>query len=123
MDCDKIKRIISETKGGVKVNYVQDIWEKVLEILSSRMTSTAINTWFSDCIPVSLEDDRFVICTPGPTYKRDLIQTRYASEIKAALRELFSVDFELLVLTTEEMSEYQDVKKEEKSLPEMDGFQ
>lgn len=104
------------------MNSIQDIWEKILEILSSRMTSTAINTWFSDCIPVSLEDDRFVICTPGPTYKRDLIQTRYAAEVKAALRELFSVDFELLVLTTDEMAEYQDVKKEEKSLPEMDGY-
>ena len=103
------------------MNSIQDIWNSVLETLSAKLTTTSINTWFSDCVPVELEDGRLVLHTPSP-FKRDIIYQRFADSIREALRELFSCDFDLLVLAGDELAEYQDIKQEEKSLPEMDGY-
>ena len=103
------------------MNSTQDIWTGVMEILSSKLTSTSIRTWFSDCTPIGLEDGRFVLHTLTP-FKRDIIQQRFGDAIRDALRELFSCEFELLVLAGDELTEYRDHKQEENSLPEMDGY-
>ena len=42
-----------------------DIWQEVLRLLRNELTPTAINTWFSDCEPVDLEECRLVIRTPS----------------------------------------------------------
>ena len=38
------------------MNSLMDIWNEILHKLSSQLTPTAINTWFSDCEPVDLEE-------------------------------------------------------------------
>lgn len=103
------------------MNSIQDIWAGVMELISGKLTSTAVSTWFSDCEPVELEDGRLVLHTPTP-FKRDILQQRFAGEIRAALRELFSCDFELLILSGDELADYREIKKEKNSLPEMDGY-
>lgn len=103
------------------MNSIQDIWAGVMELISAKLTSTAVNTWFSDCEPVELEDGRLVLHTPTP-FKRDILQQRFSGEIRAALRELFSCDFELLILTGDELADFREIKKEKNSLPEMDGY-
>ncbi|MCC8076730.1 MAG: chromosomal replication initiator protein DnaA [Oscillospiraceae bacterium] len=103
------------------MNSIQDIWAGIMEILSAKLTTTSINTWFSDCEPIELEDGRLVLQT-GTAFKRDIILQRFAPTIKAALNDLFSCEFELLVLTGEELAEYQEHKCQQNSLPEMDGY-
>ena len=103
------------------MNSIKDIWAGVMELISAKLTSTAVSTWFSDCEPVELEDGRLVLHTPTP-FKRDILQQRFSGEIRAALRELFSCDFELLILTGEELSDFREMKKEKNTLPEMDGY-
>ena len=103
------------------MNSLNDIWAAVLEALSSQLTSTTINTWFTDCSPVELEDGRLVLHTPI-AFKRDIIMQRYAGIIKDALRELFSCDFDLLVLVGDELEDYLARKNEKGALPEMDGY-
>ena len=103
------------------MNSIQDIWARVMELISAKLTSTAVNTWFSDCEPVELEDGRLVLHTPTP-FKRDILQQRFSGEIRAALRELFSCDFELLILTDDELADYREMEKEKNTLPEMDGY-
>ena len=93
-----------------------------MEILSSKLTSTSINTWFSDCEPVELEDNRLVLYTKLP-YKRDIIIQRFSGAIRDTLRDLFSCDFDILVLAgDEELADYKDNRQDEKLLPEMDGY-
>ena len=73
----------------MSVNSIQDIWEEILRSLSSRLTPTAINTWFADSVPVSLEDYRLVIRTPSE-FKKQIISDRFSAAIKAVLSDLFS---------------------------------
>jgi chromosomal replication initiator protein len=103
------------------MNSLDDIWNRILSILSEKLTPTTINTWFADCKPVELEDGRLVLHTPV-AFKRDIIQQRYASIILSALRDLFSCDFELVVLAGDELEDYRLQKREENTLPEMDGY-
>ncbi len=103
------------------MNSLNDIWDKIIEILSHQLTATAINTWFSDCTPVDIEDSRLVLHTTSD-FKRDIISSRFGDTIKAALSDLFSCDFDLLILSGDEISDFAIKKKVDNSLPEMAGY-
>lgn len=103
------------------MNSLNDIWNKVIEILSQQLTATAINTWFSDCTPVDIEDCRLVLHTTSD-FKRDIIISRFGDTIKAALSDLFSCDFDLLILSGDEIKDFAIKKKVDSSLPEMAGY-
>ena len=103
------------------MNSLNDIWAEIMKILSRQLTPTAINTWFSDCRPVELEDCRLVLHT-GNSFKRNMIVQRYSDAIRSALYDLFSSDFELLVLAGDEINDYNAREKEENALPEMEGY-
>ena len=107
------------------MNSIQDIWNGIMEILSGKLTTTSINTWFVDCTPVDLKDGTFVIHTTTEL-KREILHKRFEGEIKSALQELFSCDFDLLILMGDELDDYREEqenkKKTEHSLPEMEGY-
>ena len=104
------------------MNSLKDIWDEILKILSGQLTPTAINTWFADCEPVEVEDCQLVLHT-STDFKRRIILSRFADNIKNALYELFSCDFELTVLAGDEINDYSSSKKEEdNALPEMAGY-
>ncbi len=103
------------------MNSLNDIWDRVIEILSNQLTPTAINTWFSDCTPVDIEDCRLVLHTTTE-FKRNIINSRFSESIKAVLSDIFACDFDLLVLAGDEVNDFELKKKSENSLPEMDGY-
>ncbi len=103
------------------MNSLQELWEEILKVLSRQLTPTAINAWFSDCKVVALEDCRLILHT-STNFKRDIITQRYGETIRAALYDLFSSDFELLVLAGDEINDFEAGVREENSLPEMEGY-
>ena len=103
------------------MNSLKDIWSAVIDVLSLHLTPTAISTWFSDCTPVELEGTNLVIHTTSD-FKRDIIVNRFAETIKAAMSDLFSTEFGLIVLAGDELSEYQSKKPDDDPLPEMAGY-
>ncbi len=92
------------------------VWEKVLSLLEGEMTSTTIKTWFDDVRAVALEEKRFVLCSPT-ALNRDVIRQRYLSAVQKALRELFSADLEVLILSEEEASSYTGQAQQSEFLP------
>ena len=94
------------------MNPAADVWSKVITLMQPDMTATTINTWFDDASAVALEDDRFVLYSPT-RFKRDIIATRYVGKIQAALRELFSCDMDVVVLTEGELDQYQKPQKDD----------
>ena len=103
------------------MNSVKDIWDEVIRVLSEQITPTAIETWFSDCQVVEIEDCRLVIHTSN-AFKRDIILNRFGQTIENILSELFSCEFDLTVLAGDELNEYEKGKRESSSLPEMAGY-
>ena len=102
------------------MNSVNDIWQKVLNILSGQLTQTAMDTWFADCVPVELDDCRLVLCTTTD-FKQDILQKRFADRIKAVLYDLFAEEFEILVVTEDELNDMPQ-KESDNPLPEMAGY-
>ena len=98
------------------MNSAPAVWTKVLALLESEMTPTTIKTWFEDVRAIALEENRFVICSPDPL-NRDVIRQRYLPAVQKALRELFSADFEVLVLGEEDLSSFSGEAKVNDFLP------
>lgn len=83
------------------MNSLNDIWEEILKQLKQEITPTAINTWFSDCTPVALDNCTLVIHTTSD-FKRSIILSRFSEKIKAILTDIFSCDFDLNILVGDE---------------------
>lgn len=103
------------------MNSLNDIWQKIMDALGKNLTPTAIDTWFSDCEPVEIDDCRLVIHTSND-FKRGIIAARFAETIKGVLSELFACDFDLTILAGDELRDYELGKQEDNSLPEMAGY-
>lgn len=87
------------------MNSAADIWKRVLLLMEGDMTATTISTWFDDAEAVSLEESRFVLYTPSD-FKKGIIESRYVAVVKKALFELFSADFDVVVLGEGERETY-----------------
>ena len=85
------------------MNSASDVWQAVLKLLEKHLSTTAINTWFTNCQVVELVDNRLVLFTSSP-FSQNVIMTRYADLVKDALREIFSADFEIQVIGDEELA-------------------
>ena len=84
-------------KGFDDMNSAADVWKKVLEMLGTDLTSTAISTWFDDCRAVGIDDKKLILCTESD-FKKDVIEGRFMPLIKNALHEIFSGDMDVLLL-------------------------
>ena len=104
------------------MNSLSDIWEKTLATLGEKLTPTAMSTWFSECVPVELTGSRLVIYTPQE-FKRGIIISRFSETIKSILSDIFSCEFDLLVLAEGELEVYKSGNDDSDStLPEMADY-
>ncbi len=83
------------------MNSVADLWQLVLEKLRQELSETTINTWFDEISDVELKEKNFLIVCPN-AFKREMLETMFAGQLKAALRDLFSTDFTLSILAEKE---------------------
>ena len=90
------------------MNVSSDVWEKILEILEPKLTSTAITTWFDDAIPVELTETELLLYSPVE-YKREVIEKRYAALLKESLHELFSANLGVYMLNDAEFAQYKAI--------------
>jgi len=89
------------------MNSADDVWNKVVKILSEDLTETAISTWFDDCRAVELSDRRLYLHTPS-VFKKSIIEGRFSGTIKSALGEIFSGDYDVIVLDDDGLREMKD---------------
>ena len=103
------------------MNSLNDIWNSVLDSLGEGLTATSRSTWFGDCTPVELVNNRLVVHTPTD-FKRDIIIDRYAPRLEEALKDLFSSEIRLVVLSGDELESYLAETRTDDTLPEVAGF-
>jgi len=83
------------------LNSVADIWQLVLQRLQLELSETTINTWFDEVSAVEMKDKVFYLHCPNE-FKRGMIESLFTAQIKAALREVFSAELDLRLLSTAE---------------------
>lgn len=103
------------------MNSVSDVWTSVLNKLGESVTPTAMTTWFDECEPIDITENKFVLYCPA-SFKRGIIVQRFSDSIKEILKDLFSSDIDLLVLTGDELEDYRTEKATISNLPEMAAY-
>ena len=90
------------------MNSLTDIWSFLMDALAAQITGTSYSAWFHDASPVAITDNRLYFKTSSE-FKKNLIQQRYVDVLKNILFDLFSSEFEVIVMTPEEdLSEIED---------------
>mgnify|MGYP004697271985 FL=1 len=86
------------------------IWAKVLAHMEQKLTDTIVTTWFDDTEVLELTDQKLVLYSPT-VFRKDMIVSRCETYIRDALKELFDMDLELVVLDDTEIEAYRSSKK------------
>jgi chromosomal replication initiator protein len=87
------------------MNSIADIWSNILDRMKGSLSETTIATWFDDTDPVALKDSSFILHSPNE-FKRNTIEARYIPQIKDALRDIFSDDFDVVLLNDEDFAAF-----------------
>jgi len=79
------------------LNSVTDIWENVLHQLRGTLSETTISTWFDELQIVDIRGSTcFLHCASD--FKRGYLESLFLGNIKAALQDIFSMEFEVKIL-------------------------
>ena len=88
------------------MNSVTDIWENVLQQLRGTLSETTIATWFDELKIVDIRDGACYLHCPSD-FKRGYLQSLFLNNIKAALHDIFSTDFDVKILDDAGLLEFQ----------------
>lgn len=104
------------------MNSVADIWKLVMEKLGTTLSDTTLSTWFDEIRAVAIQNKSFLLYCPSD-FKRTSVESLYTDQIKDALRDIFSSDFEVRFLSTAEYEAFgKDTEKKPASLLESGDF-
>lgn len=79
------------------MNSVADVWDNVLAQLKRDLSETTIATWFDELKAVDIRGNTFILHCAND-FKRGYIETLFLKNIKAALHDIFSMEFEVSIL-------------------------
>lgn len=83
---------------------IQDIWSILMDMVSEKLTATSINTWFSDCTPVAIQDSTLIVRAQSE-FKKNIISQRFSETLEQSLTELFSEPFSVRFICGDETVE------------------
>ena len=87
------------------MNSVADVWDNVLQQLKKDLSETTISTWFDELEAVDIQGNTFILHC-GNDFKKGYIESLFLKNIKAALHDLFSTEFDVRVLDSNSLAEF-----------------
>ena len=103
------------------LNSVADVWDNVLSQLKGELSETTINTWFDELEAVDIQGNTFILHCSNDFKKRS-IETLFMKNIKASLRDIFSMDFEVRILDDAAYAEMNGTAKKQSDRFTSDEF-
>ena len=88
------------------MNSVADVWANVLQQLKKDLSETTIATWFDELSAVDIRENTFLLYCPND-FKKRYIESLFLKNIKAALQDIFSIEFEVEILDEKGLAECQ----------------
>ena len=87
---------------GAVVSDVTTIWDGVLAVVRSELTTPVYKTWFEHARPVSLDTDGVFVIGVQNEFARDWFETRYSSLIRSALTQVTGESLDIRVVIDRE---------------------
>lgn len=72
------------------------IWKKVLDVIELELTEVSFKTWLQIIVPLSIGEDMAGLGVPTE-FDKSIVECRYSSLIKSALRNVTNRNFEIEV--------------------------
>lgn len=69
-----------------------EIWDKTLDIIKVELTEVSFNTWLKSITPLTMSDDTIIFHVPDD-FTKGIIEARYATLIKNALKQVTSIEY------------------------------
>ena len=91
---------------------MNQIWEEIRRILSKSLTSTAMETWFSGCKILEINDTEAVFVA-ADEFRKSVIEKRFTSSLKDALKELLCADYDVRIISGEEAGSFNTLRNRE----------
>ena len=87
------------------MNSVADIWANILVQLKQDLSETTIATWFDELEAADIRGNTFYLHCSND-FKKGYIESLFLKNIKSALRDIFSTDFEVSILDDDAFAEF-----------------
>ena len=87
------------------MNSVADVWDNVLQQLKKDLSETTIATWFDELEAVDIRGNTFILHCAND-FKKGYIESLFLKNIKTALHDIFSTDFEVQILDDPSFMEF-----------------
>ena len=84
---------------------MKQVWEEVKKILGKSLTSTAMDTWFSECEILEIGDTDVVLAA-ADEFRKSVIEKRFLSSLKEALKELLCADYDVRIITRDQADSF-----------------
>lgn len=91
------------------MNSLSDLWDSIKKMMEKNLSPLTMKTWFDEVDIVTMEDSALVLHC-GNAFKIDFIEKRFLPEIKSALKDILSADYEVKLLDDGQLSAYHGVR-------------
>jgi chromosomal replication initiator protein len=78
---------IQESKEGMELENIADLWNKALSIIEKKISKPSFETWLKSTKAHSLQGDTFIVSVPND-FARDWLEGRYVHLISGVLYEI-----------------------------------
>ena len=86
---------------------IYELWAAVLQELTGLVSTAVMSTWIKTLVPRSFDDDCLVLETSS-TFKKDIIDKRFTSEIQNAACNVLGFDINIKIIVDEQCTEVQE---------------
>ncbi|MGM0409402.1 MAG: chromosomal replication initiator protein DnaA [Bacillota bacterium] len=84
---------------------LEHIWQETLNNIKEKLSDPSFKTWFSNTEPLKVNKNNQLLIKAPNDFIKDWIETRYNELIEEIISELTGNDWEVLLLTPEEIEE------------------
>jgi len=79
------------------MDQINSFWNAALKIIEEESSAVSYETWFLPAIPYGIHENRFMLKVDNPLAK-DMLEKRYSSLIKNAVKQVTKKDYEIVIL-------------------------
>lgn len=83
---------------------LEEIWGNALKLIKNELTEVSFNTWLKTIEPVAINDNYILLGAPNE-FTKGILEARYLTLIKNAIKQISNVDYEIkFLIPGEELS-------------------
>lgn len=76
---------------------LEEIWGNALKLIKNELTEVSFNTWLKTIEPITINDNYIILGAPNE-FTKGILEARYLTLIKNAVKQISSIDFEIKFL-------------------------